>query len=387
MRKPGLRILLCPMVAAVPRQGGLAWVALHYALGLRRLGHDVLLVEPLEAGQVQPEGAVLPASDNAVYFADVVRRFGLEDRGALLLSGTRETAGLPYARIRDWARHADLLVNIGGALIDTDLVGSIPTRLYLDLDPGFTQLWQAEEGIDMRFGGHTHFATVGLTLGRPGCPVPTCGIDWIPTPQPVVLEEWPFANGIERDALTTIANWRGYGSVVAGGVAYGQKAHSLRRFMDLPRRTDTRFELALAIDPGERSDLAALTENGWGLVDPADETGTPDAYRRFVQSSLGEFGIAKSGYVEARCGWFSDRSVCYLASGRPVIAQDTGFESALPTGEGLFVFRTAEDVQAAIDSLAKDYETQRKAARRIAEECFDSDVVLPELLRRVGLAA
>ena len=387
MTEPTLRILLSAMVAGVPGQSGIAWIALQYAMGLRRLGHEVLLVEPVDRGRLRPAGTPLAASENAAWFGDVIRQFGLEDEAALLLTESRETVGLTYERIRDWARRADLVLNVGGGLMDPDLLEPIPVRLYLDLDPGFTQLWQVVEGIDMRFDGHTHFATVGLTLGQPECPVPTCGIDWIPTPQPVVLEEWPFANGIERKALTTIANWRGYGSVELDGVLYGQKAHSLRRFIDLPRRTAARFDLALAIDPGESQDLVALAENGWNLIDPAVVTGTPDEYRRFIQGSHGEFGIAKSGYVEARCGWFSDRSVCYLASGRPVIAQDTGFGSVLPTGEGLFAFRTAVEVEEAIDALARDYETQRRAARAIAEECFDSDVVLSSLLNRLGLAA
>jgi hypothetical protein len=260
-------------------------------------------------------------------------------------------------------------------------------RLYLDLDPGFTQLWQSAEGIDMGFAGHTHFATVGLALGGSGSRVPTCGLDWITTPQPVVLAEWPCATHLERDALTTVANWRGYGSILAGGVFYGQKAHSLRRFLDLPRRTGCRFQLALAIDSGEPKDLAALADNGWELLDPGAVAGSPAAYRRFVQGSRGELGIAKSGYVEGRCGWFSDRSVCYLASGRPVVAQDTGFADVLPVGAGLFAFTTGEDVGVALEELARDYEGHRRAARALAEEIFDSDRVLPRLLSRVGVAA
>ncbi|MGH7556633.1 MAG: glycosyltransferase [Gemmatimonadota bacterium] len=382
-----LRIILSAMVAGVPRQGGIAWIALQYALGLRRLGHQVLLVEQVDEGSVRPSAVQLAKSENATYFDEVVRRFGLESQAAMLLSGSRETAGLPYNHIRNWARGADLLVNIGGSLADQELLETIPLRLYLDLDPAFTQLWHAADGIDMRFSGHTHFATVGLILGQPGCPVPTCDIDWISTVPPVVLEEWPYANGIERDALTAIANWRGYGSVEADGVFYGQKAHSFRRFIDLPRHIDRRFDLALAIDRGEPRDLSALQANGWNLIDPLTVTGTPDQYRDFIQGSRGEFGIAKSGYVEARCGWFSDRSVCYLASGRPVIAQDTGFGAALPTGEGLFAFQSAEDVEKAVDEMSRDYERQRRAARAIAEEFLDSDVVLRRLLSRVGVEA
>jgi hypothetical protein len=203
----------------------------------------------------------------------------------------------------------------------------------------------------------------------------------------VVLAEWPFARRLERDSLTTVANWRGYGSIQVNGTFYGQKAHSLRRLLELPRRTGARFELALAIDPGEPRDLAALAKNGWELVDPGIVAATPEAYRRFVQGSRGEFGIAKSGYVEGRCGWFSDRSVCYLASGRPVIAQETGFSGTLPTGDGLLVFESADDVAGAVDALASDYERHRQTARTIAEEIFASEVVLPRLLSRVGIDA
>ena len=379
------RILVGGMFARVPGQGGLAWVVLHYMLGLRRLGYDVILVEPLGEVDLRPGGTGIAESENARYFADVVHRFGIEAQAVLLLEGTRETVGLSYDRLQEAARDADLLINMAGGLTDPDLLEPIPVRLYLDLDPGFTQLWHEVEGLDMNFDGHTHFATVGLTLGGPASTVPTCGIDWIPTPPPVVLDEWSFAQHVERDALTTVANWRGYGSIQVNGTFYGQKAHSLRQFFDLPRRVDAGFQLALAIDPGEPKDLAALAENGWQLVDPREAAATPGAYRRFIQGSRAEFGIAKSGYVKARSGWFSDRSVCYLASGRPVIAQETGFSRVLPTGEGLLVFETADQVVEAVDVLAADYDRHRRAARSIAEEAFASEVVLPRLLSRVGI--
>ncbi len=381
----GLTVMMSGVFGRVPGQGGLVWLVLQYLLGLRRLGHNVILVEPVREPDLVPADVPLASSQNAAYFRDTVRRFGLEDCAALLLDGSEETVGLSYRSLQARALDTNLLVNMAGGLEDSHLLAPIPVRLYLDLDPGFTQLWHAVDGIDMRFDGHTHFATVGLILGKPECLVPTCDIDWIPTPQPVVLEEWPYAKGIERDALTTIANWRGYGSIEANGVFYGQKAHSLRRFIDLPRRTDGRFDLALAIDPGEPRDLSALEENGWNLIDPITVARTPEQYRDFIQGSRAELGVAKSGYVEARCGWFSDRSVCYLASGRPVIAQDTGFQSVLPTGEGLFAFETIEDVEQAVDALSSNYETQRQAARAIAEEFFDSDVVLNRLLSKVGV--
>jgi hypothetical protein len=280
-----------------------------------------------------------------------------------------------------------VIFNISGMLADEALLAPIPRRVYLDLDPAFIQVWQSEYGIDMRMDAHTHFVTVGQSIGTANCPVPTCGRRWIPTVQPVVLDEWPAANGVKLDALTTIGNWRGYGSVEFRGEHYGQKAHSLRRFFDLPRRTQEKFAPALAIHPGETGDLAALAENGWTVLDPAHVAGTPASYRRFIQGSKAEFSIAKSGYVRSRCGWFSDRSVCYLASGRPVIAQDSGFSQWLPTGDGLFAFTTADEALAAIDSLNRDYPRHARAARALAVRHFSADRVLGRLLELTKEAA
>ena len=382
-----LTILLSGMIAGVPRQGGATWAVLQYLLGLRRLGHQVYFVEPVAPAALGSNGASLTESESAAYFGEVVRELQLEDCSALLLDGTRETVGLGYPALAEAARRADLLLNVSGMLTDAELIGPIATRAYLDLDPAFNQFWHALYGIDMRFDRHTHWVTVGLAVGQPECRVPTCDLPWITTPQPVVLDHWPVDHRTTTDALTTIANWRGYGSVEHDGVLYGQKAHSLRRFIELPRLTDRQFLLALSIHPDEVKDLEALAEYGWHLVDPAGVAGSPAEYRRFIQSSWAEFGVAKSGYVESRSGWFSDRSVCYLAAGRPVIAQDTGFSRFLPTGSGLFAFETSDDVVAAIDALKADYDSHARAARALAEEHFDSDVVLGRLLARLGVAA
>jgi hypothetical protein len=380
-----LTILLSGMLAADPHQGGATWAVLQYLLGLTRLGHDVCLVEPVSPQALRPAGAPLHASDNAAYFRRVVADFGLQ-HAALLLTGTRQTVGLPHAALLARASGADVLLNISGMLTDEEVIGRIPVRVYLDLDPAFIQLWHAAQGVDMRFAGHTHFVTIGQAIGRPGCPVPTCGLGWIPTPQPVVLEHWPVAGPVTHDALTTVGNWRGYGSIEHEGVFYGQKAHSLRRFITLPTRSPAPFLLALAIHPGEAADLAALHANGWGLLDPAQVAGTPADYRAFIQGSWAEFGIAKSGYVASRCGWFSDRSVCYLASGRPVLAQETGFSYFLPVGEGLLAFDSADEALAAIDALRSDYPRHCRVARALAEEHFNSDRVLARLLQRIGVS-
>jgi hypothetical protein len=381
----GAVIIVAGMIAGDPYQGGATWAVLQYVLGLRQLGHDVYFVEPISAEKLSPGGTNLSRSANAAYFRSVMRQFDLEPRAALLLAGTTETVGLPYDFLRTVAGASECLINISGMLADPALTESIPVRVYLDLDPGFNQLWCAAEGINVGFEGHTHFVTIGQALGHADCVIPTCGRTWIATRQPVVLSEWPPADRVTHDAFTTVANWRGYGSITYNSVFYGQKAHAWRRFMALPDQSHERFLVALAIHPDETRDLLNLASHGWTLIDPADVSDTPDRYRRFVQGSKGEIGVAKSGYAAARCGWFSDRSVCYLASGRPVVAQETGFSRFLPTGEGLFAFDTTDEACAGIDAVVGDYARHSRAARAMAEEYFDASSVLPQLLAHVGV--
>jgi hypothetical protein len=384
MRRTGQTIILSGMLAGVPYQGGATWAVLQYVLGLKRLGHTVYVVEPLTEAALQPAGSDLAHSSNAAYFRQIVAEFGLEQTAALLQTETRQSVGIPYERLRHIARHTDVLINISGMLVDEALIGHIPRRVYLDLDPAFTQLWHVAQGIDMRFAQHTHFVTIGLAIGQAGCLVPTCDVPWITTLQPIVLEKWPVATGMEHDALTTVGNWRSYGSILYQGLLYGQKAHTLRQMFELPTLTSERFILALAIHSNEQADLAALYANGWQLIDPARYTHSPDSYQRFIQGSMAEFGFAKSGYITGRCGWFSDRSICYLASGRPVIAQDTGFSPFLPTGAGLFAFETIDEVLDSIAALRGNYTYHARAARALAEAYFDSDKVLVRLLDQIG---
>jgi hypothetical protein len=372
------------MIAADPLQGGATWAVLQYVLGLRQLGHKVVVVEPISVKSFRPADCDLIESVNAAYFRQVAADFGLTKSAAILSENSRQTIGIRYDELHSFATQADVLINVSGMLIDRELTDSIPIKVYLDLDPVFIQLWQFACGVDMRFNGHTHFVTVGLALGTPSCRVPTCGEKWMHTFQPIVLESWPRSREIRYNGLTTVGNWRGYGSIEYRGEFFGQKAHSLREFIDLPRQTNEKFFLALAIHPGETQDLEAISQGGWNLVDPRKVAGSPSAYREFIQQSKGEFGIAKSGYVTSRCGWFSDRSVCYLASGRPVIAQDTGFSDHLPTGKGLFAFRSADEAVRCINAMNHDYEQHSEAARRLAETYFRSDLVLPALLKRLG---
>lgn len=369
-----LTVLVAGMVAGAPRQGGAAWAVLQYVHGLAELGHDVYLVEPVPGRRPDPA--------SAAYFTALVRAQGLDGRAALL--GTEDALGVDRGALARVAGRADVLFNLAGMLTDERLLDPVPVRIYVDLDPGFTQLWHAAEGIDMRLAGHTHHVTVGPRVAEPDCPIPDCGLEWIGTVPPVVLNRWPEADDGGDHPLTTVANWRGYGSITHRGVHYGQKAHSLRPLIRLPELAGVRFRLALGIHPDERSDLEALRTHGWELVDPVRVAATPGAYRSFLQASRAEFGVAKSGYVAGRTGWFSDRSVCYLACGRPVIAQDTGFGASVPTGEGLFAFQTVDDVVTAVEEIGRDYQRQCRAARELAETHFSSRRVLPRLLERVA---
>jgi hypothetical protein len=370
-----LKILLGGMVAGDPHQGGASWAVLQYVAGLRSLGHEVVLVEPVPADRLDPAGEV------AGYFDRLPL---LDGNAALLASGTEQTLGLPFAELVRFASEADLLINISGMLREERLFAPIPVRAFLDLDPGFNQVWHMT-GEDIGLDLHTHWVTVGQALGSDDCPIPTCGRNWIATLPPVVLDRWPQATDApNRDAFTTIGHWRSYGSVEHSGVHYGQRAHSLRELIELPRTTDSSFQLALGIHPDEKRDLEALRLNGWELLDPAEVAGSPRSYAEFIRGSKAELSVAKSGYVASHSGWFSDRSACYLASGRPVVAQDTGFGDFLPTGEGLFAFDDMAAAKAAVAAIEGGPDRHARAARSIAEEYFDARKVLPLLLERLG---
>jgi hypothetical protein len=366
-----LKILLAGMVAGDPCQGGATWAVLQYVAGLRALGHDVVLVEPVGVERTAADPRIVP------YFEGLPL---LDGRAALLDEAGGGTVGLPAGQLAAFAAEADLLLNVSGMLRDERLLEPIPVRAFLDLDPGFNQVWQ-EAGVEMGFDRHTHLVTVGGLVGSAECLVPTLGREWIHTLPPVALDHWPVVEpGARRRGFTTVGHWRSYGSIEHEGVSYGQRAHSLRELVDLPSRALGPFELALGIHPDETADLAGLRDNGWVLLDPGEMAGSPADYRQFIGESTAELGVAKSGYVASHSGWFSDRSACYLASGRPVLAQDTGFSRLLPTGEGLLSFSTSAEAAAGAALIEADFERQSALARELAIEYLDSNAVLTRLI-------
>lgn len=370
-------------IAQRPGRSGHAWVFLSYLLGLRALGHEVLFVDQLRPEMVEggppPDGWA--SSREVRWLAGLMEGFGLGDSYALLLDDGAQTLGLSRRQLRRRLQ-GGLLLNFNGFLSDEELLGSAAQRVYLDIDPGFAQMWE-ELGLATMFEGHDRFVTVGANVGRPECCVPTAGRQWIATRQPVLLERWPVSE--RGDVFTSIGSWRGpFEPVAYAGNTYGLRVHEFRRLLELPRRVDARFELALDIDPADDRDLALLREAGWGLVDPIATLGDLAAYRDYIRGSMAEISVAKGMYVETRGGWFSDRSASYLASGRPVLAQDTGFAGTLPTGEGLLAFADLDGAVAGAEEICADWQRHSRAARSIAEEYFDAGKVLAELLAQLG---
>jgi hypothetical protein len=375
-------------LAQKPGHGGHTWVFLQYMLGFCRLGWDVLYVDRLDPAECTNDAGVScpPAhSRQARFVRTVLERFGLGDSYCLLLGDCGESLGVPRREALDRVRRSALLLNVMGFLRDQDVLAVAPRRVFLDIDPGFGQMWK-ELGLADVFAGHDDFVTIGENIGRPGCPVPTCDRNWITTPQPVVLEHWPATPAPDHGPLTSVASWRGaYGPVEFRGNVYGLRVHEFRKFAVLPGRCPFRCELALDIHPSEEKDLALLAGNGWALVDPQQVAGDPWAYQAYLRASAAEFMVAKGIYVQTACGWLSDRSLCYLASGRPVLAQDTGLRGLYPTGQGLVTFATLDEATAGAAALYRDYARHARASRAVAEEFFDSDKVLSRLLTKLGV--
>jgi hypothetical protein len=372
---PRGRIAIAGCVAQKAHNAGHTWQFLQYLLGFKRLGFEVLLLDSLEhAG-----GDAVAELQRVTYVKRVMAEHGLADAWTIALPGGR-TAGLPRAQVLRFVADADLLLNVMGFCGDEQLLGVARRRVFLDTDPGFAQMW-CELGLADVFAGHDAHVTIGERIGQAGCEIPTCGLDWVTTPQPVVLDQWPRASDPPRRPFTSVASWRGaYDPVEYAGKRYGLRVHEFRRFARLPALTGRAFELALAIHAAEAPDLALLRDTGWSLVDPSEVATTPAGYRAFIAESTAELMIAKGMYVQARSGWFSERSICYLASGRPVVAQDTGLRGLHPLGSGLLAFDTLDQAAACVESIAGDYARHSADARAIAEEVFDSDRVLGRLL-------
>jgi hypothetical protein len=383
-------VVVSSVIANKPRNGGNAWAVLSWVLGLKKLGFRVFFIEQIgRESCVDASGAIIAfeQSENLAYFKQVTERFGLADAAALIYEGGEQIHGPTYQELLEIAEAADLLVNITGHLTLEPLLLRLRRKAYVDLDPGFTQFWHASGDAGARLAGHDFYFTIGENIGTSSCSIPSNNIRWRSTRQPVVLDHWPVSTEGDDSRFTTVATWRGpYGSVQYGGKTFGLKVHEFRKFIALPEQMPQTFEIALDIHPAEETDLRLLNHHGWRLVDPREVVPDPDAFRRYVQDSGAEFSVAQGVYVETGSGWFSDRTVRYLASAKPVLVQDTGFSRNYPVGEGLVAFSTLEEAISGSVQVLRDYEKHSHAARTLAVEYFDSNKVLGRFVEEIDVA-
>lgn len=367
---------------------GVTYQFLHYLLGLRRLGYDPYYIEDSGRWVYDPRLNDLSpdASGNIGAVVPTLEQHGFGDRwafrgaypGGQCYGMTEEAIGRLY-------KEAVGFLNITGAQEIREDHLACPRRIYVETDPVSSQIRVAqgdESMISMLEAHDTHF-TFGENLGKPDCGVPVARFEWLPTRQPVALDLWQHTLPQGR-TYTTIGNWHTKGKDITynGETYYWTKDREFSKLLDLPKRCSSRFELALEA----RADAKGLLErNGWLMTDAQAVSRTAGSYRRYIQQSRGEFTVAKDQNIRLRSGWFSDRSACYLAAGRPVINQDTGFSCALPVGKGLFAFQTMSDVLEAIDAIEGDYESNSRAAREIAAEYLSAEKVVGSLMQRAGL--
>lgn len=387
-----MRAVVCGVMATWP-VGGVAWDFLQYVIGMQELGFEVTYLEDAGLAGYDPV--------DRTYSEDLSRGVAflqstLADNAPELFSAGRwhvrgpdgQTWGLKAESVRDAVVGADVLINVSGMCLLREEYLECRRKVFVDTDPGWNHfkvfprhdagmLWPGTVG----FRAHDLFCTYASRIGRSGCQLPDLGLDWIPIRPPVVTARWPIRPPGSR--WTTVLTWDNYaGTVEHDGRRYGSKGPELARIEKLPGSTGLELELAVGgVDPPS----ARWRRLGWTVVDGPDVTRTADRYRDYVSGSRGECSVAKQIYTATRSGWFSCRSVCYLAAGRPVVLQDTGWSEDLPTGSGLFCFDDAEGAAEALRSVESDHEKHSAAARDVAEEHFEATSVLSGLLERAGV--
>jgi hypothetical protein len=364
--------------------GGMAWHHLQYVLGLARMGHDVRFIEDSDdyPSCYDPQRGVVSADPTfgLGFAAAAFDRLGLSDRWAYHDAHTHHWHGTAGESILDWLARADLVLNVSGVNPLRPWLRERPIRALIDTDPVFTQIRHlTDPAARARAAEHNAFFTFGENIPSGRSSVPADGFSWQATRQPVVLDAWPVSPAPPGGRFTTVMQWDSYPAREHEGRRYGMKSESFGPYLDLPKRCGSPLELAVGSPSAPRE---LLRERGWIVADPLEATRDPWTYQQYLRDSRAEFGVAKHGYVAAWTGWFSERSACYLATGRPVLVQDTGFTDWLPTAGGVVPFRTADEAVAGVREIECRYEFHARTARSLAIEIFDSDKVLSRLIER-----
>lgn len=374
------RIIVTGLIAQYP-MGGVTWDYLQHLLGLTRLGHDVYYLEDSGQWPYDPvgEGLSNDCTYNVRYLAGVMAGFGLADRWAYRFPLRSQWFGLEDGKRRQVVQSADLLINLSCTLRRPEDYRKVRRLIFIDTDPVFTQVKLARGQADFRklVDAHDRHFTFGERFSGA---VPSTGHYWRATRQPICLSEWRPKNP-RRDVFTTVMSWKSCNPITYGGRTYGQKDVEMTRFLELPSMVGPAvLEVAFNAGKTRQPPRDLLAHRGWRVVHPSKVCPDLHTYRAYIESSMAEWSVAKNGYVVGQPGWFSCRSACYLAAGRPVVVQDTGFASVLPVGEGLLSFTQVEEAADAIREVRGNYERHAKAAHAIAQEYFDSDKVLSRLI-------
>lgn len=378
-----MRIVVTGYIGQYPL-GGVTWDYFQYVLGLDRLGHEVYYIEDTGQWPYNPqEGGISTSCDfNLGYLSKVFGRFGLGRQWAYYFPWQDQWFGLSYAERKAVLSSADLLINISGSLGRPQDYRMIPRMVYIDSDPVFTQLKIArgQEDLQRAIALHDVHFSFGEKLGDR---LPPTEFNWLPTRQPIVLSEWKELDSTREATFTTVMNWTSYKPIVYQGRTYGQKDMEFEKFLNLPKEVAP-IEIELAINEGKtrKTPHELLRRHGWKTVNPDRVCFDLDSYREYLSTSAGEWSVAKNGYVEGSPGWFSCRSACYLAAGRPVVVQDTGFAEVIPTGRGIVTFSVLQEAVEGLYETMGNYSLHSKAAKNIAAEFFDSEKILSNLISR-----
>jgi len=401
-----LRIIVTGLIAHHRWLGGVTWDYLNVLLGFVRLGHDVYYLEDSGQWPYTFEGSVgsdeswvaYDCTGHVKYLAEVMAQFGLEDRWAYRFPITPKWFGMSEAKRKAVFESADLLLDVSGTLEHPEHYRQVRRLAYMDTDPVFTQIALAQGQTERVDQYDIHFS-VGECIGQTG---PETGHAWRPMKHPIALSEWQSC-ATQRDVLTTIMNWTSYKPLTYQGQIYAQKDVEFMKFLQLPSQVNpVTLEVALpklhhihwqtACEEASPAVVALLTEKshwtphellthmGWQVVDALAACADFRRYHAYITSSKGEWSVAKNGYVRGASGWFSGRSACYLAAGRPVVVQDTGFSQVLPVGEGVLAFTTMEEAIAAVQDVEGNYDRHAKAAGEIADAYFNSNTILTRLI-------
>lgn len=407
-----LRIIISGLIAQHPALGGMTWHYLNYLLGLTDLGHDVYYLEdsglvPYELSdrEVPDDELATTPDENVRHLAETLGRFGMQDRWAYRCGPRPGWFGMSDARRLEVLRSADLLINVSGSLEEPGSYRDVPKLVYIDTDPVVTQIKYLAANPP-EFPARVDEHDLHFTFGeRDSARQPDTGHCWLPTRQPIFLPEWQSVENV-RSVYTTVMNWASYSPLVWNGREYAQKDAEFQRYIDLPASIAP-LQLEVALAPGVHKEWQSRLDDlpprvrelvhershwkprellevmGWQVVAADAHCGTIDDYRDYLRTSRGEWSVAKNAYVTGRSGWFSERSACYLAAGRPVVVQDTGFSQVLPVGDGLLAFATPDEAADALSDAERRYSHHSRNATALAHTYFDSRRVLSDLIERV----